>query len=536
MEPAALVIVALILGLGAGLLAGWFFGSRPAAEWRERHASRDAEARDLDEKFRRAITELATASERASRSDALAEALDQARREHAAVLERTHGDHALALDRLRSEHGQALVATRTELTAVLDRVRAEHAVASEKAHAEGLRQLAEQRRLSTELAALQEKTGNFEEQKRLLIEAQAALRKEFENAGAKVLADAQQAFLTRAGARFEESEKASAERLSTLLAPVNARLKSYEEQVGALEAKRVDSFGQLAGLIQSMREGQEQVRAEAARLGNSLTNAPKARGRWGERALQNVLEQCGLSEHTDFALEHSLETEEGRLRPDAIVRIPGNKQLVIDAKVSLNAYQAAFEANDDTERKRHLDLHARSMRGHVQTLGAKSYQSQFEDAPDYVVMFVPGEHFVAAALEHDPELWDFAFRNKVLLATPTNLVAIARTVAQVWRQDGLAKEAREIGRMGGELYDRLAVAANHMKRVGAGLESAVTNYNKFVGSFERNVLSSGRRLRDKHIEIGKNEIEEVPSIESVPRYGADALIAPDNDDAAEAAE
>jgi DNA recombination protein RmuC len=281
-----------------------------------------------------------------------------------------------------------------------------------------------------------------------------------------------------------------------------------------------DSFGQLTGLIETMRLGQEEVRREAQRLGNSLTNAPKARGRWGERALQNVLEQCGLSEHTDFITEHSIETDEGRLRPDAIVRIPGNKQLVIDAKVSLNAYQAAFEANDDAERTRHLDLHARSMRNHVQTLGTKSYQSQFEEAPDYVVMFVPGEHFVAAALEHDPELWDFAFRNKVLLATPTNLVAIARTVAQVWRQDGLATEAREIGRMGAELYDRLAVSAEHLKRVGSGLETAVGNYNKFVGSFERNVLSAGRRLRDKHIEIGKREIDEVPLVESAPRYGA----------------
>ena len=526
MDSAVLIIVALI----AGMAAGWFFGSRPAADWRARHAARDAEARELDERFRRAITELATASERAKRSDALAEALDGAHRDHSQALERAHAEHAGVLERLRLEHGQALHATRSELTALLDTARAEHVARHEALHAEHTRQvgghLAEQRRLSSELAALQEKAANFDEQKRLLVEAQALLRKEFENAGAKVLADAQQAFLNRAGARFEESEKASAERLSTLLAPVNARLKSYEEQVTALEAKRVDSFGQLAGLIQSMREGQEQVRAEAARLGNSLTNAPKARGRWGERALQNVLEQCGLSEHTDFALEQSMETAEGRLRPDAIVRIPGNKQLVIDAKVSLNAYQAAFEANDDGERRRHLDLHARSMRNHVQTLGAKSYQSQFEDAPDYVVMFVPGEHFVAAALEHDPELWDFAFRNKVLLATPTNLVAIARTVAQVWRQDGLAREAREIGRMGGELYDRLAVAANHMKRVGAGLESAVTNYNKFVGSFERNVLSSGRRLRDKHIEIGKNEIDEVPPIEALPRYGAEVPIDP----------
>jgi DNA recombination protein RmuC len=188
--------------------------------------------------------------------------------------------------------------------------------------------------------------------------------------------------------------------------------------------------------------------------------------------------------------------------------------------VSLNAYQAAFEADEDTERERHLALHAKSMRNHVQTLGAKSYQSQFEEAPDYVIMFVPGEHFVSAALEADPELWDFAFERRVLLATPTNLVALARTVAQVWRQDGLAREAQEIGRMGAELYDRLSVAAEHLKRVGGGLETAVNNYNKFVGSFERNVLSSGKRLAEKGIEIGKREIDAVPLVESAPRYTA----------------
>ncbi|MEW9856853.1 DNA recombination protein RmuC [Novosphingobium sp. M1R2S20] len=528
MESAAFIIVPLIIGLTAGLLAGWIFGSRPVNDWRERHATRDAEARELDEKFRRAITELASASERANRADALGDALETARAEHALVVDRMHREHAAFVERLRGEHEQTLAGTRSELSAALDKARTEHALVLDRLRAEHVQQvetlLEERRRLSSELATLSEKTANFDEQKRLLMEAQDVLRKEFENAGAKVLAGAQEAFLRRAGARFEESEKASAERLSTLLAPVNARLKSYEEQVTALEAKRVDSFGQLTGLIQSIREGQEQVRAEAARLGNSLRNAPKARGRWGEQQLRNVLEQCGLTEHTDFVTEQSVETGEGRLRPDAIVTIPGQKKLVIDAKVSLNAYQEAFEAQDDATRDAALRAHCASMRNHVQTLGAKSYQSQFEDAPDYVVMFVPGEHFVAAALEHDPELWNFAFRNRVLLATPTNLVAIARTVAQVWRQDGLAREAREIGRMGGELYDRLAVAADHMKRVGAGLETAVNNYNKFVGSFERNVLSSGRRLRDKHIEIGKREIDEVPPIESAPRYGAEALI------------
>jgi DNA recombination protein RmuC len=507
MELVITVVVALVIGLGLG----WFFGSRTGSQWRGQFEARDREARDLDEKFRAAIRDLAGAEERASRAYDLAQALETARAEHAERVEQVRAESGATLDRVRADAAGSLEKLRSESAATVDALRRE------------------QRELASELATLREKTANFDEQKRLLIQAQETLRKEFENAGAKVLAGAQEAFLNRAGARFEETEKANAERIRALLEPVGARLKSYEDQVQALEAKRVDSFGQLTGLIQSMREGQEKVREEAQRLGNSLRNAPKARGRWGEQQLRNVLEQCGLTEHTDFVTEHSIETEEGRLRPDAIVNIPGQKKLVIDAKVSLNAYQEAFEAQDDAAREAALRQHVASMRNHVQTLGAKSYQSQFEDAPDYVVMFVPGEHFVAAALEYDPELWDFAFRNRVLLATPTNLVAIARTVAQVWRQDGLAREAREIGRMGGELYDRLAVAAEHMKRVGAGLETAVNNYNKFVGSFERNVLSSGRRLRDKHIEIGKREIDDVPQVESTPRYGSESLDQTDDD-------
>ncbi|MBN8484779.1 MAG: DNA recombination protein RmuC [Sphingomonadales bacterium] len=458
MEPLGLVLTLLALVIGGAL--GWLAGSRPAADLGARLAAAEEEGKALDERFKAAIRDLAAASERAERADALA----------------------------------------TEMAELRHRAESQAA----------------------ELATLKANAAHFEEQKAALLTAQENLKKEFEAAGAKVLAQAQEVFLNRAQERFSQSEEKSAERLNALLAPVNQRLKSYEEQVQILEKNRVDAFGQLAGLIQSVRDGQEAVKAEAARLGNSLTNAPKARGRWGERALQNVLEQCGLSEHTDFDLEHSMDTDDGRLRPDAIVHVPGQKKLVIDAKVSLNAYQAAFEANDDETRKRNLDLHARSMRGHIQTLGAKAYQSQFEEAPDYVVMFVPGEHFVAAALEHDPELWDFAFHNKVLLATPTNLVAIARTVAMVWKQDQLAREAVEIGRSGAELYDRLAVAADHLKGMGAGLDRAVRKYNDFVGSFERNVLSSGRRLRDKGIEIGKREIEDVPLIETAPRHGQTA--------------
>jgi len=466
MELVILFIVALV----AGATAGWFVGSRPVADWKARHAERDTAARELDEKFRRATTELATMSERAARSDSLADELREARKTHDA-----------AAEELRRSNSQ----------------------------------------LSTELATLKEKTANFDEQKRLLVDAREELLKEFQNTGSAVLSKAQEAFLERANERLGHSEKSSEEKIRALLQPVGERLRKYEEQVETLEKQRVDAFGSLKSQIEQMRLGQEEVRREAQRLGNSLTNAPKARGRWGERALQNVLEQCGLAEHTDFHLEQSMETGEGRQRPDAIVNVPGQKKLVIDAKVSLNAYQAAFEADDDAERKRHLDLHAKSMRNHVQTLGSKGYQSQFEDAPDYVVMFVPGEHFVAAALEHDPELWDFAFHNKVLLATPTNLVAIARTVAQVWRQDRMAEEAAEIGRLGGELYDRLAKALTDLKRVGGGLETAVKNYNTFAASFESRVLVSARKMQEKGIEIGKREIEDVPLVESTPRYKND---------------
>ncbi len=456
MDPMLFILLTLFGGLLIGGFTGYFFGSRPVADWQARHAESEAVAKGRAEQIARMAPELATMSERAGRADSLAEQLDRVREENAGF-------------------------------------RAERA--------------------------------GFAEQKRLLEESRNNLLKEFENTGARVLGAAQEKFLATAAERLGHSEKASEAKLKALLEPVGNRLKAYEDQVSALEAKRVDAFGQLTGLIESMKAGQEEVRREAARLGNSLTNAPKARGRWGERALQNVLEQSGLAEHTDFILEHSMDTEEGRLRPDAIVNVPGQKKLVIDAKVSLNAYQAAFDADDDDVKRQQLAQHAKSMRGHVQTLGAKSYQSQFDEAPDYVVMFVPGEHFVAAALEADPDLWDFAFRNKVLLATPTNLVAIARTVAQVWRQDTIAREAIEIGKAGAELYDRLAVAAEHLKRVGGGLESAVNNYNKFVGSFERNVLTSGRRLADKGIEIGKREIEEVPLVEGTPRYNAEDVAA-----------
>ena len=349
------------------------------------------------------------------------------------------------------------------------------------------------------------------------------LEARFAELAARALGEAQEAFLKRADDRFKQSETMAGENLKSLLQPVNERLLRYEEGVAKVEAERRNAFGELKGQIEQMRIGTERVSTEAAKLVNSLRNAPKSRGRWGEQQLKNVLETCGLAEHTDFETEVSVAHEEGgRLRPDAIVRVPGGRALVIDAKVSLNAYQDAFGAVDDSERHIGLAAHAASMKAHINALGNKAYWSQFEDAPDYVIMFVPGEHFLSAALEHDHALWDFAFEKRVLLATPTNLIAIARTVAAVWRQEKLAKEARQIGELGKELYDRLAKALGDLRVVGSGLNTAVKNFNTFANSLETRALVSARKLKDLNIETGAREIEAIPPVELLASHAGEA--------------
>jgi DNA recombination protein RmuC len=380
----------------------------------------------------------------------------------------------------------------------------------------------------TRLAALEasqiEREKGFEARIKELVEAKEALSSQFAEISNKLLAEAQETFLKRADQRFRQSEEHAGQNLKALLQPVHDRLERYETTVQKVEAERRDAFGMLSGQIEAMRTGTERVSAEAAKLVNALRNAPKARGRWGEQQLRNVLESCGLSEHCDFATEVSIaDGEGGRLRPDVVVRVPGGQSLVIDAKVSLNEYQDAFGAVDEAARDTHLTAHASAIRAHVNALGAKAYWAQFDDAPDYVVMFIPGEHFLTAALEQDPTLWDYAFDKKVLLATPTNLIAIARTVAAVWRQERLAKEARQIGELGKELYERLAKAADDLRKVGSGLSTAVNNYNSFVASFETRSLVTARKFRELNIEPGRRDIDVLTPVEALPRYADQEL-------------
>ena len=447
MDP-ILAILLVVAALVVGAVLGWFLGNRGVEGVR---AERDAREED----FKKAITDLALASDRASRM----------------------GDLVAENETLRIERDAARL----------------------------------------DLATLKADARAFEARLEEFKAAKDMMAAQFAEVSNRLLGEAQNAFLARAQERFHQASDSNEVKIKALLAPVEQTLKRYESRIESVEKERTEAYGQLKGLMDSMRAGQEGVRAEAAKLVNSLRAAPKARGRWGEQQLRNVLETCGLAEHTDFMMEVSVEAEGGRLRPDAIVKVPGNSILVIDAKVSLNAYQDAYGAVDEVERAAFLGQHVSSMKAHVNALGNKAYQGQFDNTPEFVIMFVPGEHFLSAALEHEPQLWDYAFDRRVLIATPTNLIAIARTVAAVWRQEKLAGEARQIAELGRELHARVATMGMHIAKLGKNLETATTAYNAFVGSIESQVMSQAKRFETLNIDTGAKSIEPLPMVEASPR-------------------
>ncbi|HYJ29475.1 MAG TPA: DNA recombination protein RmuC [Allosphingosinicella sp.] len=469
MDATAFLLFALLLALGLAL--GWFLGSRQAAAFRKERDDR------LDD-FRRAITDLAAAEERAKQVPALQERLDAVQKDCSAA----HNECA---------------------------------------------------RLS---ASADERERAFEARLAELKEAREALSSQFSEIGTKLLGEAQKNFLERADARFNQAGEKHEEKLKSLLQPVEATLKRYEEGLSKVEKERVDSYAGLREAVELVRSGQTQVRDETAKLVSALRHSPKSRGRWGEQSLRNVLEQAGLSPFADFQSEVSVDTGDGRLRPDVIVRLPGGRKLIIDAKCSLNAFLDASEAVDETARSAHLKAHAMSIRNHAQQLGGKNYWDRFGDAADYVVMYIPGEHFLTAALEQDDGLWEWAFERRVLLATPTNLVAIARTVASVWRQEKLAEEAAEIARLGKELHARLATMGSHVARMGRNLELANGAYNAMVGSLESQVMTQAKRFETLEVSSGAKEIEPLPLLEVTPRPLTKLAAAPDDDSEPLAAE
>ena len=368
-----------------------------------------------------------------------------------------------------------------------------------------------------DLATLQADARNFEARMAELLEAKEALSAQFHEVGTKLLSEAQKQFLERADSRFNQASEKSEAQLKALLQPVEATLKRYEEGLTKVEKERVGSYEALREAVTLLHAGHNQVRDETARLVNALRSSPKARGRWGEQSLKNVLEQAGLSPYADFQTEVSVDTADGRLRPDVVVRLPGGRKLIIDAKCSLNAFLDASEEPDEAARTAHLQKHAAAIRNHAQQLGSKNYWEQFGDAADYVILYIPGEHFLTAALEQDDRLWEWSFERRVLLATPTNLVAIARTVASVWRQERLAEEAAEIARLGKDLHSRLATMGGHVARMGRNLELANSAYNAFVGSLESQVMTQAKRFEALEVSSGAKEIEPLPVIETAPR-------------------
>ena len=374
----------------------------------------------------------------------------------------------------------------------------------------------------------------LEKDQALFAERQAtwdAARDSFADAFKVISADAlaknNQSFLELARATLEAQQAAALASAKTdldrrqlaigeLVAPVKTSLEKFELQIQGIEKSRIDAYATLTEQVRAMAVAQGDLRLETGNLVKAL-RAPQTRGRWGELQLKRVVEMAGMLDHCDFFEQASTNTEDGRLRPDLIVRLPGGKNIVVDAKAPLAAYLEALEASDEDEKKRKLADHARQVRDHLKKLGQKAYWEQFQPSPDFVVLFLPGEMFYSAALEADPSLIEAGVDARVILATPTTLIALLRAVAYGWTQQALTENAERISLLGRELYERIATVTEHWGRVGKNLGEAVGAYNKSVASMESRVLVSARKFRDLKVAGEDKEIAGLNPVEALPR-------------------
>lgn len=363
----------------------------------------------------------------------------------------------------------------------------------------------------------------------------ARTNEQFAALAGKALETAQTQFLERAEARFAEHKVLSEGGMKALLTPVAETLQRYEGELKQIEASRQEAYGGLREQLVGLAAGQQQVSAEAARLIGALRSSGKTSGSWGEQQLRNTLEMAGLREGIDFTVQTHAGGEDGSKRPDAIINLPGGRQLIVDSKCSLHDYLSAAEADSEDGRRAAYKRHAAAVRVHAKGLSDKNYWKEFGQAADFVVMFLPGENFLSAAMEHDLPLLGWAFDQKVLLTGPINLLALAKTVALVWRQEKLAAEAKEIGKLGADLHAAVAVMADHLSGVGKNLAQAVNGYNSFVGSLEANVLPKARRFTELGVEQGKKPVPALGFVETTVRAASAPelrLAPPANEDAA----
>ncbi|HYD46147.1 MAG TPA: DNA recombination protein RmuC [Phenylobacterium sp.] len=364
---------------------------------------------------------------------------------------------------------------------------------------------------------LQQRTAEAESRARLL-EDQAAAQGEFLKAQAAQSANAvAEELVKRADESFKAREQLTQARLEAQLKPVAETLAKFQEQVTAVEKARAEETGGLKAQITQLLAASTATQEEARKLSAALRRGAGVQGRWGEQTLRNVLDAAGLSNRYDFNEQFSVDTEEGRRRPDVTVTLPGGGVFVIDAKCSLNAFLDAQEALDDAIRDAALARHAQSVKAHMTGLSAKAYWDQFEASPDFVAMFVPGDGFLAAALDRSPELMSEAMDRRVLLVTPTTLFALCKAVVYGWRVEDQAANARHIADLGRELYKRLSVMGGHAAAVGKSLEQAVGKYNAMVGSLETQVMTQARRFEDLQVDQAGKDLPTLEHVDAAVR-------------------
>jgi DNA recombination protein RmuC len=376
------------------------------------------------------------------------------------------------------------------------------------------------------------------------MKTQAAWGDTFKALAADTLRANNESFLQLAETRLKQSEQKAAAALeqkttavNEMVTPVKETLQKMDEQLRAIELKREGAYQQLMESVKMSHEAHVQLRGETSQLLQAL-RAPTSRGHWGEMQLRRILEMSGLSEHAhDFQTQQHIQSDDGALRPDVIVNLPGERCIIVDSKVPLMAYLDATQTADEPTRLAALKSHARQVREHVRLLSAKAYWDQVDGTPEFVVLFMPGDHFLGAALDGDPELMDFCVKQKIILATPMTLIALLRTVAYGWRQESLRENAQRIGQLGSELYAALVTMTEHLTALGGKLSGSIDSYNKLLGSLERNVISKARRLRDFGAgKEGKSLPEAIEPIEVQSRgISSPDMLARGKEDAADAA-